>query len=79
MKLSAISLFSLSALFATPGLAQFNAREAQMCAVCYGLAEKVETRMKETEHRADEQVSIGVRLGPDGKPVPKTVVNYGNS
>jgi hypothetical protein len=54
-------------------------RDEEKCVACYRLAEHVKNKLADTEGRANEEISIGVRLGADGETKPKTVVRYGDS
>lgn len=75
MKLTAFSSIIVSLLITSTQAA----KNSGACAACYGLAEEVEKKLKDTEGRANEEISIGVRIGADGESLPKTIVRYGDS
>jgi len=79
MKLSSSLALVLPLLLANSTDATASVKDVDKCVACYGLAAHVETRMSDTEARANEEIPIGVRIGPDGEPIPKTVVRYGES
>lgn len=75
-----------SALFALllsaavePAAAAASRPDGEKCAACYKLAEHVASQMDATEPRAEENISIGVRLGPNGESLPNRVIKYGDS
>ena len=76
MKVTA-SLFVV--LVAATSVIADSGRNAEKRQACVRLANEVEKRMKETEARADEQVSIGNRLDGSGKVQPSKVIRYGDS
>ena len=53
--------------------------DEEKCVACYGLAEHIKNKLADTEGRANEEISIGVRIDADGEAKPRTVVRYGDS
>lgn len=79
MKLSSSLALVLPLFSASSTVATASTKDADKCVACYGLATHVEGRMRDTEARANEEISIGVRIGPDGETIPKTIIRYGES